>query len=328
MKTVQAAHAGGPDVLEVVDAPVPVARDGELLVRVAVAGVNFADTMLRRDAYFVPARFPFVPGVEIAGHVAALGGGIIGWKVGDRAAGIRLDNGGGYAEYATLSAALAAHLPDQLSFARATAVLNQGLTAQGIVETASEIAAGATVLVTAAAGGVGGLLVQLTRLGGAGIIVAAASAPAKLDGMSSAVGYHDPDWPKAVRALVGERGVDVVIDAVGGAVRGAAVRTLAQRGRLVFYGAASGDMGITDAVLTQLLGRSASLTGYSIFTSIREDARWLPRTLARLFDLVAAGELVTPLHPPFALTDAAAAHAAMESRGVRGKVLLIVGDGA
>ena len=328
MKTVQAAHAGGPGVLEVVDAPVPVARDGELLVRVAVAGVNFADTMLRRDAYFLPARFPLLPGVEIAGHVAAVGSGVAGWKVGDRVAGIRLDNGGGYAEFATLSSALSAPVPDGLSFDRATAVLNQGLTAQGIVETASEIATGATVLVTAAAGGVGGLLVQLARLGGSGIVVAAAGDPAKLAGVTPAVGYDDPDWPKAVSALVGERGVDVVVDAVGGAVRGAAVRTLAQRGRLVFYGAASGDMGITDTVLTQLLGRSASLTGYSIFTSIREDSNWLPRTLARLFDLVASGNLVTPTLVPFALADAAAAHAAIESRGVRGKVLLTIGDGA
>ena len=326
MKAVTADRAGGPEVLRAVDLPVPEPGRGQLLVRVAVAGVNFADTMLRRDAYFIPATFPFLPGVEVAGVVERAGDGVEGWSVGERIAGIRLDGGGGYAEYVLLDTALIARVPDDLDLERAVAVLNQGLTAQGLVESAPEIRSGATVLVTAAAGGVGGLLVQLASNAGARLVVAAAGRVEKLPGGSPGIGYDDPQWPKALRGLVGEVGVDVVFDAVGGQVRAAAVRTLASRGRLIFYGAASGSSGVDEQVMTQLLGRSASLTGYSIYTSIREDGAWATRTLERLFDLTASGRIATPIHPPFALADAASAHAAMESRAVQGKVLLKVGE--
>lgn len=326
MKAVIADRAGGPDVLRIVDLPMPTPSAGQLLVHVAVAGVNFADTMLRRDAYFLPATFPFLPGVEVAGVVESIGDAVDGWSVGERIAGIRLDGGGGYAEYALLDAALAARVPDDLDLNRAVAVLNQGLTAQGLVESAPEIKDGGTALVTAAAGGVGGLLVQLASSAGAALVVAAAGRIDKLTGHTPAIGYDDPQWPKALRGLVGEAGVDVAFDAVGGQVRAAAVRTLAPRGRLIFYGAASGSSGIDEQVITQLLGRSASLTGYSIYTSIREDGKWATRTLERLFGLTASGRIATPIHPPFALADAASAHTAIESRAVRGKVLLKIGE--
>ena len=324
MKVIEAAHAGRPEVLQLVERPKPVPGPGQLLVQVGVAGVNFADTKLRKDAYFVPAKFPFVPGVEVAGRVAGLGSGVTGWHVGDRVAGIRLDSGGGYAEFATLDVHLAVAVPDALDFQRAVAVLNQGLTAQGLVETAPEITGGASVLVTAAAGGVGGLLVQLARLAGARMVIAAAGNTSKLS--DGAISYADADWPTAVRDRLGSAGVDVVMDAVGGGVRQAALRILAPRGRLIFYGSASGSSGIDDAALTQLLARSASLTGFAIHTPIRENSAWLARTLARLFALVANGQLLAPVHPAFVLADAAAAHAALESRSTTGKVLLTTGD--
>ena len=323
MKAIRAATSGPPEVLRLIDLPDPRPGPGQILVRVAVAGVNFADTMLRRNAYFVPVSFPLVPGVEVAGHVEAVGAGVTGWKPGDRIAGIRLDSGGGYAELALLEAGLAAPVPSVLDLEIATAVLNQGLTAQGLIETALEIRSGGTVLVTAAGGGVGGLLVQLAWLAGADLVIAAAGSAGKLpDG----VNYAEAGWQDMVRSRTGRSGVKVVFDAIGGTVRADAIRLLAPGGRLVFYGAASGSSGIDDAALTQLLARSASLTGYAIHNSIRADPAWLPRTLERLFDQAVSGALRTPIHPPYRLIDAGLAHAAVEARTTRGKVLLTIGD--
>ena len=182
------------------------------------------------------------------------------------------------------------------------------------------------MLVTAAGGGVGGMLLQLARLGGAGAIIGAASEVEKI-GLAAGVdaktvSYAKEDWPKDVRVLTDGRGVDVVLDAIGGGVRAASVKVTASRGRIVYYGAASGSQGITDAVLTQMLGKNISLTGYSIYTSILENPQWLAKTLDRLFALAASGQLQTPIHPTFDFADAASAHAALEARTTTGKVLI------
>jgi NADPH2:quinone reductase len=328
MKAIRVDAPGGVERLRLVDAPIPTPGEGELLVQVAVAGVNFADTMLRRDAYFTSQAFPFVPGVEIGGTVAATGPGVTAFEVGNRVAGVILGGGGGYAEYCVASAAHCARVPAGLGFDQAVAALNQGLTAQGLLDTAPEVARGAGVLVTAAGGGVGGLLLQLARLGGAGPLFAAASDVAKL-GLAGSLGaslvsYAGDGWPRQVRAMTGGRGVDVVFDGVGGRVREAAPRAVAPTGRIVFFGAASGTMGVTDAMLTLILGRNISLTGYSIHTSIAQDPAWLARTLVRIWALVLAGELKTPINPPYPLARAGEAQAAIESRAATGKILIAV----
>jgi NADPH2:quinone reductase len=326
MRAIEVAAAGSADQLRLVDAPEPTAGPGEILVRVGYAGVNFADTMLRRDAYFAPATFPFIPGVEVGGRVMAVGSGVDGWAPGERVAGVRLDGGGGYAEVVRLEARCAAKVPEGLDMRLAVAVLNQGLTAQGLIEAAPEIANGASVLVTAAGGGVGGLLLQLARLGGAGQIIGAASDPAKIrlaEAVNAvALDYNDPAWGRAVRAASGGRGVEVFIDGIGGAIREAAPRMVAVGGRIVFYGAASGTSGVTEACLAQVMGKNQSLTGFSVFARINGDPAWLPATLARLFALALAGTLTTPLHPPIPLERAAYAHAAIEGRRTWGKLLL------
>ncbi len=330
MKAVRIDAPGVAERLGVVDIDRPTVAPGEVLVRVAVAGVNFADTMQRRDAYFAPVAFPFVPGVEVGGTVEALGDGVDGFRIGDRIAGVILGGGGGYAQFAALKAVHAAQVPDGLDLERATGVLNQGLTAQGLLETAPEVARGASVLVTAAGGGVGGLLVQLARLGGAATVVAAASDVAKLAAFAASdvavVSYAADGWAREVRAATSGRGIGVAFDGVGGTLRAALPRLMAARGRIVFYGAASGATGIDDGVLTQILGKCLSLTGYSIYTSIQEDPAWLRKTLGRLFELVARKQLRVPIHPPFDLARAAEAHRAIESRSTVGKILIRVAE--
>lgn len=326
MKAIQVAAAGSTDQLRIVEAPCPTPGPGEILVKVRFAGVNFADTMLRRDAYFTPAAFPFIPGVEVVGHVAGWGDGVGGWTLGEAVGGVRLDGQGGYAEFALLESVHAARIPGGLGLDRAVAVLNQGLTAQGLIEAAPEIARGASVLVTAAAGGVGGLCLQLARLGGAGRTIAAASSIDKLPGAvdmgAIPISYVDKSWVKAVRYVTQGRGVDVFIDAIGGAVRQAAPRATAVGGRIVFYGSASGESGVTESSLAQIMGKCQSLTGYSVIASITCDPTWLARTLARLFGHVAAGSLLTPLHPPFSMERVGEAHRAIESRASSGKILI------
>jgi len=323
---IQAAQACDAEGLRPTELPKPVPAADEVLVKVAIAGVNFADTMQRRDRYFLPVRFPFIPGEELAGTIETVGDSVRDWKKGDRIAGLRMGGGGAYAQYATLSVNYAARIPDDLEFALATAVLNQGLTAQGIVESMPEISKGASVLVTAAAGGVGGLLLQLLKRAGAGTIVAAAGDTTKLEfaakNGAKTVSYNVPDWARTVRTHNGGRGVDVAIDAIGGEVRHGLLASIAPRGRLLFYGAASGSMGIDETSLIQLLGKNLSLTGYSIFTSMREDTGWLARTSAELFALVARGVLHIPKPTTFSMKQAPDAHKAIESRQTQGKVLI------
>jgi NADPH2:quinone reductase len=326
MRAIVVAAAGGPDQLRLAELPAPRPGPGEIQVAVRYAGVNFADTMLRRDAYFIPARFPMVPGVEVAGYVSGVGPQVSGWRDGERIAGVRLDGAGGYAEYTLLDASCAARVPEGLALDRAAALLNQGLTAQGLIEAAPEIGRGASVLVTAAGGGVGGLVLQLARRAGAGRILAAASDPSKIDlaGKLDAVllDYGDPEWGRAARMASDGGGVDVFIDGVGGEVRATAPRVVAVGGRILFYGAASGASGVDERVLAQVMGKNQSLTGFSVVAAINRDRSWLGRTLEGLFALAMADELAIPINPPIPLARAAEAHAMIEGRGSRGKILL------
>ncbi len=201
MKAVQFSRFGGPEVLEVVDLPAPVPQPGEVLIRVRAAGINFFEVLMRADRYAVTPQLPVFPGVEVAGVVEAVGQGVDAALLGSRVAAPLFASHrphSGYAEQVTISADLAVPLPDGVSFEEATALMVQGLTALHLLRQSPPRAK--SVLVPAAAGGVGSLLVQLAKSKGAAKVIAAASDKAKLDlalslGVDAAVDYTQSDWP-------------------------------------------------------------------------------------------------------------------------------------
>jgi NADPH:quinone reductase len=325
MRQIQFRHFGGPDVLEVVERPTPRPGPRQALIRVHTAGVNFFETLLRENRYAVTPELPCVPGVEIAGTVAAVGDDV-DLRVGARVAVPLFASGsfGGYADHALVDAALAVPLPDTLSFETASALMVQGLTALTLVR---EIPPrGKTVLVSAAAGGVGSLLVQLAKRAGARQVIAAASSADKLAftralGADAGADYTRSDWVDQVRAASGGNGPDIIYESAGGDVTSASLAALAPRGQLVIYGALNiqrFDFGAKE--LVGVIFKNQSLIGLSVATLLTPET--LASGLAELFDLAQRGELTVTIGGSYPLERAADAHRALTARGTMGKLVL------
>src|ERR1700710_1285426 len=254
MRAIQMSEYGGPEVLELVELPVPEPADGEVLIRVARAGLNFADTHRRTNTYIAKDELPLVPGSEVAG---------VREDSGERV--VALCGAGGYAEYATAPAALTFPIPDGVDDATALALALQGLTAWHLYRTCGRVAAGESVVVHAAAGGVGSLAVQLGRAVGAGRVIATASTEDKRAlalelGADVAIdGAAEGLTERLVEANLG-RPVDVVFEMVGGEVFDRSLAALAPFGRLVTYGISTGDANTVRS--RSLMRHSRSVVGF------------------------------------------------------------------
>lgn len=328
MKAVQFGRFGGPEVLEVVDVPAPVAGPNDLVVRVRAAGVNLSDTLMRENRYAVSPPLPAIPGNEVVGEVVEVGRDVRGFARGDRvalslfAAGLSV---GGYAELVAAEARFATRIPSELTDEEAVALMVQGLTALAL--TRHTPVAGKTVLVSAAAGGVGGLLLQLLKQAGARRVIALASTPEKRAltlglGADAAVDYTAPGWTEQVLALTDGAGPDVVLESVGGAVTGAALSVLAPRGVMVVYGALNiqrFSLGVPE--LLQLIFQNQSVLGFALVTLLT--AETLRADLELLFRRARDGSLRTRIGGRFSLADAASAHRALQSRQTAGKLVLV-----
>ncbi|MER9414409.1 zinc-binding dehydrogenase [Mesorhizobium sp. M0306] len=325
MRAIQLNRFGGPDVLDIVAVPKPEPQAGEVLVRVHAAGVNFFEVLMRADRYAVTPQLPMIPGVEAAGIVEALGQGVDASLLGTRVAAPLFASSrpfGGYADYVTIDASLAVPLPDSLSFGDATALMVQGLTALHLSRRSPP--GGKSVLVGAAAGGVGSLLVQLAKRAGAGRVVAAAGSKTKLDhalslGADAAVDYSNTDWPERVRAATGGAGVDIIYDVVGGPLTAVALEALAPCGELVF--AALGRYALGAPQMEAMIVRNQSLRGFALLPLLSADL--LRDGLSELFNLAASGELKVINGGRFPLDQASQAHRLLDERGTTGKVVLI-----
>ena len=327
MRQVQFSRFGGPEVLDVIEKPTPTPGSGEVLIAVRAIGVNFAETLMRQNRYAVTPDLPAVPGTEVAGIVERLGDKVEGLKVGMRVAVPLFATGavtGGYCDHVVVNAALAVPLPEIISFEAATALMIQGLTALYLVQQVPP--KDKVVLINAAAGGVGSLLVQLARRAGARAVIAAASSRAKLDfartlGADHGANYAEPGWDDAVRSVNG-LGPDIIYESVGGDVTKTCFNVLAPNGEIVIYGALniqSFNLGIPE--LVSLIFKNQSLTGFALPTLLDSDG--LASGLAKLFDLAASGGLKVQVGGTFALKDAASAHRALETRATTGKVVLV-----
>ena len=304
---------GGPDVLELVELPVPEPAAGEVLVRVSRAGCNFADTHRRTNSYLASDELPVVPGAEVAG---------VREDTGERV--VALCGNGGYAEYATAPAALTFPLPEEVDDATALALLLQGLTAWHLYRTCGRVEGGESVVVHAAAGGVGSLAVQLGKPLGAGRVIATASTEDKralaLDLGADAAVDSAPEGmaERLMEANLGER-VDVIFEMAGGEVFEQSRAALAPFGRLVVYGNASQE---PNTVRTgSLMRRSHSVVGFWLMHCVGRPTM-IDEALADLFARVAGGALRVVTGPAYPLDQAARAHADLAGRRTTGKVTL------
>ncbi|MEV5348736.1 quinone oxidoreductase family protein [Streptomyces achromogenes] len=303
MRRVRYESPGGPLFLE--EVPVPEPGPGELLVRCAAVGLTLP--MVRKVA---EAAEPVPLGGEVAGEVVAAGPGVSRFRTGDRVTGLCF--GHGYADFAVVREAMAAPVPEGAGFVTAIALVRSGLVAYGALE-AARLAPGESVLVTAAASGVGHLAVQLARARGAGRVVGAVSSAAKADfvrslGVDDCVRYDDDGWGEPV---------DCVLDAVGGELLTPALAALAPHGRLVAYSSGGGTIQAYD-----LLVGAKSVTGFQMALIAREQPELYERWRRELWRLHAEGSLKPAVHGEFALEEAEAAHRVITTRANLGKVVL------
>ncbi|MCP2324367.1 NADPH2:quinone reductase [Hamadaea flava] len=313
MRAVQLTEFGGPEVVAVRDVPDPRPGPGRLLVHVSRAGVNYADSLLRENAYLGATALPLIPGGEVVGRT----------EDGRRVAAMM--TAGGYAERAVVPEHQAFAVPDELDDVAAVALLAQGLTAWWLIHRTAGVTPGDSVVVHAGAGGVGSLAVQLARNAGAGRVIATASTPEKRElvrslGADATVDPATEDLTAALRAANEGRPVDVVLEMIGGRVTGQSIDALAPFGRLAFYGMAS--LVEPDAVSPRALQRqSATVSGFWLMHAFaRPDL--LARAYADLAAQVVGGELRIVSGGEFPMSEVREVHAALRGRRTTGKVVL------
>ncbi|GAA3068241.1 zinc-binding dehydrogenase [Pseudonocardia yunnanensis] len=313
MRAVQIRELGGPEVVIVRELPEPEPGPGQVLIDVARCGVNFADTLMRENGYLAAATLPLVPGLEVVGCTAE----------GLRLAAL-IDNGG-YAEKAVISGDHAFAVPDGVDDTEAVALLAQGLTAWWLVNHTACVRPGDSVVVHAAAGGVGSLAVQLAKMRGAGRVIATASTPAKRAlamelGADVAVDTAEEDLTTALCAANGGAQVDVVLEMTGGRVTDQSLAALAPFGRLAFYGMASR---VEPAMISPraLQGRSASVSGFWLMHAFdRPDV--LGKAYSELAAQVAAGELRVVHGGDHPMSEVQRVHAELRGRRTTGKLVI------
>jgi NADPH:quinone reductase len=312
VRAVQIQEFGGPEVLQVVDLAKPEPGDGEVLIEVSRAGVNFADTHQRENSYLARYETPLVLGGEVAGRTED------GRRV------VAMVPSGGYAEYAVAHEAAVFPIPDGVDDGAALALLIQGLTAWHLFRTSAKLAEGESVVVISGAGGVGSLAVQLARPLGAGRVIATASTEEKR-ALAESLGADatvDPAVEDLKGALIEANGgnqVDVVLEMSGGRVFDAAADALAPFGRIVAYGIASREQNTVET--GRLMRKSRAVIGFWLMHCLgRRDM--IEEPLADLFERAAHGDLRPQMGETYALSDVRRAHEDLQGRRTSGKVVL------
>jgi NADPH2:quinone reductase len=314
VRAVQITEFGGPEVLHLTDLPDPVAADGLALVEVDSAGVNYADTHQVEDSYLSKTTLPLIPGSEVVGRR----------EDGTRVAAFAMS--GGYAERALVHPAMSFPVPEGVSDGQALSLLVQGLTAWHLLRTSTHLAPGESVVVHAAAGGVGTLAVQLAKAWGAGNVIAVASTDAKRElalslGADVTVDAGESDLKGALERANGGQKVDVVLEMVGGPTLDASLAALAPFGRLATFGMASRSPSkpITSG---ELMSRSRAVIGFWLAHAFAKPAQLLQPQMSELLSLVQAGTLKPIVGGTYPLGEASRAHQDLLSRASQGKLVL------
>ena len=314
MQAIQITEFGGPEVLTPTELPAPEPRDGQVLITVSRAGINYADTHQAENSYLAPATLPLIPGAEVVGTTPD------GRRV------VALLEGGGYAEQAVAWENIAFEVPDGVDDGQALALILQGTTAWHILRTSAHLEPGESVVVHAAAGGVGTLAVQLAKAWGAGRVIAVASSEDKRKlalslGADVAIDARVPDMKAAIEEANGGRKVDVVLEMVGGATFDASLAALAPFGRLVAYGMASREAP-KDLTSGALMRRSRTVAGFWLAHCFADPGRYLKGPMDELFGMVQAGQLTPIVGGTYPLSEARRAHEDIRERRTTGKLVL------
>jgi NADPH2:quinone reductase len=325
MKAVRFHELGGPEVLCYEDAPDPVVGPDDVLIRVEAAGINYSDTLFRqgRYAFFAP-QLPQIPGTEVAGVIVETGARVPAGLAGRRVMAI-LSSVGGYAQYVAIPHERALPIPDQIGFAEAAAIPIQGLSAYQVLRYSARIQTGESILVHAAAGGVGTFMVQMAKVLGAAPVIGTASSEEKLElarslGADAAINYVERAFVPEVLALTAGRGADVINETVGGDVFLKSIDCLAPFGRLIVVGAASGGRPSFDPSV--LLPTNRAVIGYFIrpFLPLQDI---MAESVGTVTGWVVEGKVRPVIGAAAPLRDAAALHARLVSRKTTGKLVLL-----
>jgi NADPH2:quinone reductase len=321
MKAIQISQTGGPEVLSLVELPIPVPGPGQVLIRVEATGVNFIEVYFRKGTY--KAALPLTLGSEAAGTIEELGPGVNGFKPGDAVASVNVQ--GSYAEYALVPAAQLVKLPDGLTPEQGAAAMLQGMTAHYLAYSTFPLKAGDTCLVHAAAGGVGLLLTQMAARIGARVIATvsteAKAALAREAGATETINYNEQDFEAEVKRITGGKGVDVVYDSVGKTTFDGSLNSLRPRGLLALFGASSGPVPPFD--LIQLSGKgSLFITRPTLWHHIanRAELEW---RAGDVLGWIKTGDLKLRMEHMYPLAEAAQAQIDLEARKTTGKILLV-----
>lgn len=322
MKAIRINETGEPEVMHLEEIEKPTPNAGEVLIKVAAAGINYADLAQRQGAYLTRTRTPMTMGFEVAGTVEALGPDVQAPAIGTRVAAF---GNGGYAEYTTAQASSVIPIPDTMDFAQAAAFPVQGITAYQLLHESARLQHGESVLVHAAAGGVGTLAVQLAKLMGAGTVIGTASNQQKLDlarklGADVTINYGESNWYEQVKSATNGQGADVILEMVGGTIADQSLQCLAPFGRMVIYGAASGDIAQFSGI--QLMYKNQSIIGYWLTAWMSRPDR-IAAAIQDLIRYLSSGNLQIVVGHTFPLAQAADAHRTIAERRTTGKVVLL-----
>lgn len=325
MRAIEISEPGGPEVLRATTRPVPQPAAGEVLIRVAAAGINRPDVFQRKGLYPPPPGASDLPGLEVAGTVAAVGDGVTGPTAGDRVCALLA--GGGYAEYAVAPAPQVLPVPDGLDMIAAAALPETAFTVWSNIVDIGRLAAGETLLVHGGSSGIGTMAIQIARSLGAQVIVTVGSpekAAACLDlGADHAINYREQDFAEAIQQITGGDGVDLILDMVAGSYLVSNISLLKPLGRLVIIALLGGAKG--ELNLSAVMRKRLTVTGSTLRPrSIAEKGALAMALQARLWPLIGQGKVRPLVHTTFPLDQAADAHALMESSAHIGKIVLTV----
>ncbi len=325
MSYVGLSEHGGPDVLELTEGTTPPPRAGEILVRVEAAGINRPDVLQRKGDYPPPPDASPILGLEIAGEVVALGEGVTGYRIGERVCA--LANGGGYAQYCAVPAGQALPFPKGYDAVKAAALPETFFTVWANLFMMAALKPGESVLIHGGSSGIGTTAIQLARAFGATVFATAGSAEKCAAcvalGASMAINYREDDWGAALMTATGGRGVDVILDMVGGDYVTRNLNLLALEGRLVQIAFLKASK--TEIDLMQVMRRRLTLTGSTLRPrSVAEKGAIAQALEARVWPRLAAREVAPVIHGTFPLAAAPAAHRLMESGAHIGKIVLTV----
>ncbi len=325
MRAIEISTPGAPDVLRVTQRPVPAPAAGEVLIKVAAAGVNRPDVLQRKGAYAPPPGASDIPGLEVAGHVVALGSGVHEWKVGDQVCA--LVAGGGYAGYVNAPAVQCLPVPRGLSLVEAASLPETFFTVWVNVFQRAALKGNESLLVQGGSSGIGVTAIQLARAFGHRVFVTAGSAEkcrqCEALGAERAINYRSEDFVEAVKQSTGGRGVDVILDMVGGDYVPRELACLADDGRLSLIAFLGGSRTTLD--MNDILRRRLTITGSTLRPRPVEFKGWVARELReKVWPLIESGRIRPVIYRTFGLEQASQAHALMESSTHVGKILLTV----